>query len=76
MTIGLFFFEDEMDFSVDLFSLYFIVWSKFSLFFLFALDEIARVLLAYYVVYLIIFEIQAVNRTYVEDQYFLNKRTS
>jgi len=70
-----FFLEDEMDFSVDLFSLYFIVWSKFSLFFLFALDEIARVLLAYYVVYLIIFEIQAVNRTYVEDQYLLNKRT-
>ena len=70
-----FFLEDEMDFSMDLFSLYFIVWSKFSLFFLFALDEIARVLLAYYVVYLIIFEIQAVNRTYVEDQYLLNKRS-
>jgi hypothetical protein len=64
-----------MDFSIDLFSLYFIIWSKFSLFLFFALEEVARVLLAYYVVYLIIFEIQAVNRTYVEDQYLLNKRT-
>jgi len=31
--------------------------------------------LALYVTYLIIFEIQAVNRSYVEDTYILDKRT-
>ena len=70
-----FLFEDELDFSGDLFSIYFIVWSKFVLFLFFALEEVARVLLAFYVVYLIIFEIQGVNRTFVEDLYILNKRT-
>ena len=53
-----FLFEDELDFAGDLFSIYFIVWSKFVLFLFFALEEVARVLLAFYVVYLIIFEIQ------------------
>lgn len=68
------FLEDEVDFSLDLFSLYFIVWSKFSLFFIFAGDEVARVFLAFYLVYLIIFEMQAVNRSFVEDLYLTTKR--
>jgi hypothetical protein len=68
------FLEDEIDFSFDLFSIYFIVWSKFSLFFFFAVDEIARVLLALYITYLIIFEIQGVNRSYFEDNYIFTKR--
>lgn len=68
------FLEDEVDFSMDLFSLYFIVWSKFSLFFIFAGDEVARVFLAFYLVYLIIFEMQAVNRSFVEDLYLAAKR--
>ena len=71
-----FFFEDEVDLSNDLFSLYFILWSKFSLFFFFALEECIRVLLAFYVTYLIIFEVQAVNRSYIEDLYLFKKRTS
>ena len=69
-----FFFEDEFDFSLDLFSLYFIVWAKFSLFFIFALEEVARVSLAFFIVYLIIFEIQAVNRSYVEDTFIQSKK--
>lgn len=69
-----FFLEDELDFSCDLFSIYFILWSKFSLFFFFAIDEIARVFLAFYVTYLIIFEVQAVNRSYTEDSYFFSKK--
>jgi hypothetical protein len=68
------FLEDEVDFTMDLFSLYFIVWSKFSLFFIFAADEVARVFLAFYLVYLIIFEMQAVNRSFVEDLYLTTKR--
>jgi len=45
------------------------------MFFFFAYDEIARVLLALYVTYIIIFEVQAVNRSYTEDTYLLDKRS-
>ena len=71
-----FLFEDEMDFAGDLFTLYFIVWGKFAYFWLFILEEIARVSLALYVVYLVIFEINAVNRSYSEDNYFATKKAS
>ncbi len=71
-----FFFEGEMDFTGDLFSIYFMVWSKFALSVAFLIDEIARMALALYVTYLIIFEIQAVNRSYVEDTYILDKRAT
>jgi hypothetical protein len=65
-----------MDFSNDLFTIYFIVWGKFAYFWLFILEEIARVTLALYVTYLLMFEINAVNRSYVEDGYFAAKRSS
>jgi hypothetical protein len=65
-----------MDFTGDLFSIYFMVWSKFALAVFFLVDEIARMALALYVTYLIIFEIQAVNRSYVEDTYIIDKRTT
>jgi hypothetical protein len=41
---------------------------------MFILEEIARVSLALYVTYLLIFEINAVNRSYVEDRYLVVKR--
>jgi hypothetical protein len=69
-------FEDEMDFSADLFTLYFLVWGKFTYFWLFILEEIARVSLALYVTYLLIFEINSLNRSYSEDTYIVTKRTS
>ena len=68
------FLEDELDLRTDFFSLYFLLWSKFVLFFFFALDEIARVFLAFYLVYLMIFEIQSVNRSYTEESYLLHTR--
>ena len=71
-----FLFEDEMDFSADFFTVYFIVWGKFTYFWMFILEEIARVSLALYVTYLLIFEINAVNRSYAEDNYISTKRTS
>jgi hypothetical protein len=43
-------------------------------FWLFILEEIARVTLALYVTYLLVFEMNAVNRSYVEDYYFTDKR--
>ena len=69
-----FLFEDEMDLSADLFTIYFILWGKFAYFWLFILEEIARVFLALYVTYLLIFEMNAVNRSYSEDNYFAYKR--
>jgi flavin-dependent dehydrogenase len=69
-------FEDEMDFSADLFTIYFLVWGKFAYFWLFILEEIARVGLALYVTYLVIFEINAVNRSYSEDNFLLIKRST
>lgn len=71
-----FLFEDEMDFSSDLFTLYFILWGKFAYFWLFILEEIARVSLALYVTYLLVFEINAVNRSYAEDTHLATKRAS
>ncbi len=70
-----FLFEDEMDFSADLFTIYFILWGKFAYFWLFILEEIARVSLALYVTYLVLFEINAVNRSYSEDDYLTAKRS-
>ena len=69
-----FILEDEMDQSWDLFSLYFVIWGKFSMFWFFILEEIGRVALALYITYLIIFDVHAVNRSYVEDKYFSTKR--
>jgi hypothetical protein len=63
-----------MDLSADLFTIYFILWGKFAYFWLFILEEIARVFLALYVTYLLIFEMNAVNRSYSEDNYFAYKR--
>lgn len=42
---------------------------------MFILEEIARVSLALYVTYLLIFEINAVNRSYVEDMFLVDKRS-
>jgi hypothetical protein len=40
------------------------------------LEVLGRATLALYITYLLIFEINAVNRSYIEDNYFLTKRTS
>ncbi len=69
-----FFFEDENEFIMDLFYIYFIVWTKFLTFFFFILEEILRLSLAFYICYLIIFEVHAVNCSYVEDEYIQNQR--
>jgi len=71
-----FFLEDEMDLTTDLFALYFVVWGKFALFVFFIIEEIARVALALYITYLIVFEVHAVNRSFVEDTYFTSKRNT
>lgn len=67
---GAFSLEDENDFFMDLFFLYFVNWSKLFLFLLFILEEIFRIALALYISYLIIFEIHAANCSYLEDNFF------
>lgn len=67
--------EDENEFFMDLYYLYFTVWSKFFTFIFFILEEILRLSLAFYICYLIIFEVHSVNCSYIEDNYFLNLRS-
>lgn len=66
--------EDESDFFLDLFYLYFMCWAKLFLFIFFILEEILRLSLAFYICYLIIFEVHAVNSSYLEDSYFLDSK--
>ena len=67
-------FEDENEFIMDLFYIYFICWAKFFTFIFFILEEILRLSLAFYICYLIIFEVHAVNCSYIEDNYFSSYR--
>jgi hypothetical protein len=39
-------------------------------------DEVVRVILASYIIFLIIFEVHAVNRSYTEDNYINTKRST
>lgn len=71
---GAFSFEDENDFFLDLFYIYFLCWAKFFTFIFFILEEILRLSLGFYICYLIIFEVHSVNCTYVEDNYIQNNR--
>jgi hypothetical protein len=66
--------EEEHDLFLDLFYLYFLCWGKFFMFIFFILEEILRISLAFYICYLIIFEVHAVNSSYVEDSYFSSTR--
>jgi len=66
--------EDEHEFFADLFYVYFICWGKFIFFIFFILEEILRLSLAFYICYLIAFEVHAVNCSYLEDAYLVIKR--
>jgi hypothetical protein len=69
-----FFLEDEIDLSSDLFSLYFIMLTKLGSLMFYVPEGIARAFLAFYIGYLMVFEVQTVNRSYVEDTYLTSKR--
>lgn len=66
--------EDENEFFIDLFYIYFICWAKLFTFIFFILEEILRLALGFYICYLIIFEVHSVNCTYIEDNYIQNSR--
>jgi hypothetical protein len=69
-------FEDENDFFFDFFYLYFLYWGKFFTFIFFILEEILRLSLAFYICYLIIFDVHAVNASYLEDSFFTTQRSN
>lgn len=71
-----FLLEDESDFVLDLYSIYFVVWGKFFFFILFILDELGRMALAFFVTYLLIFEMNTPNRSYIEDTFLTTKKSN
>jgi hypothetical protein len=68
--------EDEADLIVDFYTIYAMVWGKYVFFLSFVIEEFARAGLALFVTYILMFEINAVNRSRSEDSYFASKRTS
>jgi len=71
-----FMLEDENDFSNDLFYLYFVLWGKLFFFIVFTIEEAGRLGLAFYISYLITFEVHAVGSSYKEDNYLTSKRST
>ena len=71
---NVFFHPNEQDWFYDLFSHYWIMWSRLFLFFFFIIEEVFRVSLALYIFYLIIFEVHSVNLSYTEDCFFTHKK--
>ena len=71
-----FLLEDENDFSSDFFYTYFVIWGKLYLFIFFIAELAARLGLAFYIFYLIIFEVHAVNCSYREDTFMNVKKTA
>ena len=71
-----FFLEDESDFSSDLFSLYFILVTKLASLMFYVPEGIARTFLAFYIGYLIVFEVHTANRSRSEDLYLTFKRSN
>ena len=69
-----FLLEDENDFFNDLFYMYFLVWGKLFYFLFYTVELTARFGLAFYVIYLVLFEIYGVNCSYKEDHYFSSKK--
>ena len=68
-------FEDNHGLSADWFYLYYVTWGKLFYFMFFILEEAARLSLAFYVCYLITFEVNLVNCSYNEDNFILSKRS-
>ena len=57
----------------DYFYLYFVIWGKLFYFIFFMLEEAARLGLAFYVCYLVIFEVHSVDCSYKEGNSILNR---
>jgi hypothetical protein len=67
--------EDENGFMGDLFYLYFLIFGKIFFFLIFITEEFARLILGFYICFLIIFEMHSVNCSYREDSYINLKKS-
>jgi len=67
-------YENDLTFLVDFFLFYFSNFVEILNYWLFLLEEIFRLFLAFYIIYLIIFEVHSVNLSYTEDFYFTTKK--
>jgi hypothetical protein len=65
--------DDESDLSWDPFILYFVTLMRLTSVVFWSIEGLARTLLAFYIGYLILFELHTVNRSLVEDCYLQNK---
>jgi hypothetical protein len=61
-------------YTFDAFVIHVIMCVKLLGFIFFIFEEVGRFLLAFFILYLIILEIQSINRSYSEDAYVTNKR--
>ena len=50
----------------DIFKLYYFIWGQFVYFYIFCLEEGARLMLAIYIIFLVFFEIHATNMRFLE----------
>ena len=66
--------ETYIWFIEDLFKTYLLYFFEFLYFIIFILEELFRLSLAFYITYLIIFEVHTVNGSYYEDNYFITKK--
>jgi hypothetical protein len=73
---GSFLTEDESPDALNPFFLYFVALGKLTYFIYFIVEEAGRLGLAFYICYLIIFEVHAVNCSHKEDSYFGPKYNS
>jgi hypothetical protein len=64
-----FLLEDENGFMGDFFYLYFLIFGKIVFFLVFMIEEAGKVFLGFFISFLIIFEMHAVNCSYREDLY-------
>jgi|TARA_B110000211_G_scaffold235011_1_gene308404 hypothetical protein len=67
--------EDENGFMGDLFYLYFLIFGKIFFFLIFLTEELGRLVLGFYICFLIIFEMHSVNCSYREDTYMNVKKS-
>ena len=66
--------EDDNDFFYDFFTVYFFIWGKFVYFNLCIIELAARLSLAFYILYLVMFEVHSVNCTHEEDIFYTSKK--
>ena len=69
-----FLLEGESNFTYDLFYSYYVIWGKLFFFLFFMIEEGARLGLAFYITFLILFSIHSTSLSYSESLYLIRGR--